>query len=240
MNTIRTTALAACALAALLAATPSLAATCKVNDRDQWTRDAQALVAAQDAFQATGFEGLRAEMGSLEAVVGHAPADAAEVAACGLTTDQWDHSPYPMATMLLGSARIEFGRAPEAEQALRRGLLMLPHSPMLGAEAATALVMQRRFQDVLVLTDAVVSGAPALEEREHARLLRVRGYALVELNRYDDAEAAYREAIRLDPSNTSAPQELEYLRQLRAGGEHIEGGVINTPPPRPVPTNPGT
>lgn len=179
-------------------------------------------------------------MPNLEAVVSHSPADSAELAACGLSVEQWANSPYPLAAMLLGSARVEFGWGPEAEQALRRGLLMTPHNPMLAAEAGTALVMQKRFADVVVLADGVLNSGETLEDKEHARLLRVRGYALVELNRLDEAETSYRDSLRFDPGNPTAPEELEYLRQLREGGERVEGEVINTPPSQPVRPNDGT
>ena len=42
-------------------------------------------------------------------------------------------------------------------------------------------------------------------------MLRGRGLALTELKRLDEAEAAYRDALALEPGNALATSELQYI-----------------------------
>lgn len=50
----------------------------------------------------------------------------------------------------------------------------------------------------------------------HATALRGIGFALIELNRLDEAESTFNESLRVDPGNRLALNELAYIRQLRA------------------------
>ncbi|MBX7249597.1 MAG: hypothetical protein K1X35_11220 [Caulobacteraceae bacterium] len=237
---MRSFLLAAALAAGLAAAAPSAAEpVCHARDRDQWGRDAAALIAAQDAFQANGYDGLRGEMASLEEVISHAPADADELRACGLTAEQWAESPYPMAAMMLGAARVEFGRGAEAEEALRRGLVMDPANATLAAEAGTAMLMQNQAAEAVAITDAAAVNPGSASNFERARLLRVRASAMIDLERLDDAERTLRESLRYEPNSEIALQELEYIAELRAGGERRPRGPVvqsrptdsNTPAP---------
>lgn len=46
--------------------------------------------------------------------------------------------------------------------------------------------------------------------------LYLKGYALVELRRWDEAEARYRQALALDPNDAKAKNELVYIAEQRA------------------------
>jgi Flp pilus assembly protein TadD len=62
-----------------------------------------------------------------------------------------------------------------------------------------------------------LNGNPFLDPRDHARILRTKGYALGELNRFDEAEAAYQESLKYEPNHAGALNELKYLAQRKAG-----------------------
>mgnify|MGYP000869388345 CR=1 FL=1 len=53
---------------------------------------------------------------------------------------------------------------------------------------------------------------------DRARFNRTAGVALIDLNRLDDAEASLNEALRLDPNDRVAREELLYIAELRRGG----------------------
>ena len=74
-------------------------------------------------------------------------------------------------------------------------------------------------------------GAPlaALVTRPPGTLERGRGVTLVELGRLDEAEAALRTALEIEPGHTGAESELRYIGELRARGEAAREPLILTP-----------
>lgn len=50
---------------------------------------------------------------------------------------------------------------------------------------------------------------------DEARALRGQGYEFIELGKLDDAEAAYRRSIEIDPDNATAKHELDYIAEQR-------------------------
>ncbi|WP_294268376.1 tetratricopeptide repeat protein [uncultured Sphingomonas sp.] len=54
-------------------------------------------------------------------------------------------------------------------------------------------------------------GAP-----DYCTAFYLRGYALVELHRYDEAEKRYRDALAIHPNDAVAQHELGYIAQQRA------------------------
>jgi Flp pilus assembly protein TadD len=106
----------------------------------------------------------------------------------------------------------------EALKVLDHGLALQPDNPVLVSEKGAALAVQRRFAEALSLYDDWFArqGGPEDTPR-YARLLRARGFALIELKRLDEAEAAYRQALEIEPDNAGAKHELAYIAELRAG-----------------------
>ena len=51
-----------------------------------------------------------------------------------------------------------------------------------------------------------------------ARALRGQGYALIELGRYDEAEAIYHQVLEKTPDDRIARGQLQYVAQQRAAG----------------------
>jgi len=60
-----------------------------------------------------------------------------------------------------------------------------------------------------------LSSAHASQAADQPLALRGLGFSLTELGRFDQAEAAYRRSLELDPDNEIALNELEYLRRAR-------------------------
>ena len=54
------------------------------------------------------------------------------------------------------------------------------------------------------------------QQQHQAVALRGVGFALIELHRLDEAEAAFQESLKTDPNSQVAMNELAYIRQVRA------------------------
>ena len=106
--------------------------------------------------------------------------------------------------------------------------------PFLISEKGAALNNLKRFDEAVADYDLglTITGLPA---DERARLQRGRGYALTEMRRLDDAEAAYQAALRLEPGDTRSLNELKYIAGLRAGQPAAPGGLSTQPPAAPAP-----
>jgi tetratricopeptide (TPR) repeat protein len=130
------------------------------------------------------------------------------------------YNTYGLAAFLLGSHAVEMRQPEEAITWLDRGLAFQPDNLMLVTEKGSALTLQHRFADAVALYDAQPPRdalLQALDPGGEARLLRARGFSLIELNRLDEAETAYKQALALEPDHGGAKAELDYIRQLKAG-----------------------
>lgn len=136
---------------------------------------------------------------------------------------------YPMAALLLGSLANE-RRDPRAAIAiLDKGLALQPDNLMLITEKGAALGVLKRFSDALDLyqsADKIDFVTKMLDPGGEARLLRGKGFVLIELNRLDEAQAAYEAALKLEPNHAGAKGELDYIRKLRAGGDQRAIGLV--------------
>ena len=99
---------------------------------------------------------------------------------------------------------------------LEQAVSLNPNNIDVAAECNQALNGLGRFSDSLSNYDRLLAGT--LSALDRARLLRGKGLALTELNRLDEAAAAYEESLRLEPGHKGAEGELEYIRRLRMGG----------------------
>lgn len=138
---------------------------------------------------------------------------------------------YGLAAFLLGTRAVEMRQPEEALTWLDRGLAFQPDNLMLVTEKGSALTLQRRFADALALYDAQPPQdalAKLADPGGEARLLRARGFTLIELNRLDEAEAAYKKALQLEPDHGGAQAELAYIRKLKAGGAKQEMDIFTS------------
>jgi hypothetical protein len=149
-------------------------------------------------------------------------------------------NPYPMIALLLGSYYDEIGKPDEAVRVLDEGLSLYElagyispngeHRSWLMLERSAAAMAQERFEDTLVIADSGLALSVSTDSIR-AHFLRNKGFALTELNRLDDAEKAYEDSLKLDPSSDVARNELRYVTRLKAGSQKESGGLKPLPAP---------
>ncbi|MEW5851580.1 MAG: hypothetical protein AB2A00_22510 [Myxococcota bacterium] len=147
----------------------------------------------------------------------------------------WASPRVRMAYFLVGFCHVDKGAMTSAERVLRQLLVFNPHDVEGMSELAQALLGQKRFQDALPLLEAAVR----LESDDgctRARRLRQLGFALIELDRLEEARLAYEESLRWEPKHPNPPQELAYIEKL----QRRKGTPPEKPVPKPGPTTGNT
>jgi hypothetical protein len=145
-------------------------------------------------------------------------------------------NPYPTAALLLGSFLDEVHRPVEGLAMLDRGLGFDPRYPILVTEKGASLNMMHRSAEALAVYKSGLADIPDLDTWQRGQMLRGEGYALVELNRLDEAEAAYKESLKVDPNHGFALKELQFINSVRAGAptysepKFVNGVPVATPP----------
>jgi tetratricopeptide (TPR) repeat protein len=134
-------------------------------------------------------------------------------------------NPYPTAGFYLGSYFNEIGQPDQALAALDQALAAAPNVPLVLAERNAALIALQRWDDVLAGADRGLAQRQ-LSARDHALMLRNRGYALTELKRLDEAQQAYEQSLTFEPGNTLAQNELTYIAGLKAGAAPEQGAIF--------------
>ena len=133
------------------------------------------------------------------------------------------------ARLLLGDVSLAGGDPAAAEQNLRRALALGADPAAVQLSLLQALIRQGKFEDAL----AQVASGPELTGSSRAEVLRLEAAALRGLGRREQAEAAYRAALRLDPGSPQLRSELAALlldgRRLEAGRELIEEVLADDP-----------
>lgn len=117
------------------------------------------------------------------------------------------------------SALTNLGRLAESQRALGKALALSPHNSLYLAELGYTYEMQHDNEKALDLFQQAESATefslPDMKIAELAHALRGEGYALTELGRFDEAEAKYHEALKLDPNDEKSKNELQYIAQQR-------------------------
>lgn len=124
---------------------------------------------------------------------------------------------YPMAALMLGSWANERRDADGAVKALSRGLTIQPGNALLASELGAAFTLQHKWPDALAVYQTALEANPVMGKKDLARLLRGKGFALIELGRLDEAETAYRQSLEAEPNHGGAQHELAYIAGLRKG-----------------------
>lgn len=147
-------------------------------------------------------------------------------------------NPYPLIALALGSYYNEIGRTDDALRVLDIGVALDPLAETtqgLYIERGNALVVAKRFDAALANGDEALK-LTDLDPRVKAHVQRERGYALTELGRLDDAEAAYNKSLKDDPGNATAQRELAYIAQLKTGAKPApSGGLVPLQQPKTQP-----
>lgn len=217
------------------------------------------------AAQTGGFDVIGARQADLRAILSHAPSPfspieerggtvyvrvtsmegcliamatyAAKKPAAGPMRSACIDNPYPTAALMIGSYLDEVHRFEEGLVMLDRGLAFDPNYPPLVAEKGSALNMLHRPAEGLAVYQGGLDRIHPLSDRMRGTFLRGEGFALVDLNRLDEAEAAYRESLKADPNHGRATQELEFITRTRAGTaptgpSTTESGIPHATPPK--------
>lgn len=119
--------------------------------------------------------------------------------------------------LMVGSYYVEMHQNEKALAALDKGLIHHPTDPTTLGEKGVALQGMRRFEEALAAYDAGIAGEEG-GPNDQARLHRGRGVVLIDLKRIDEAEAALKKSLELQPGHPIALNELKYITEIRAGG----------------------
>ena len=214
--------------------------------------DGEVVKAALDAAGAGGYDAIRARAPQLRAVLARAPAQYPQVEIRGnvviVRADDEDSAvalgiagamqaqgsnrqvagrfnTYPMAALLLGSLANEDRDADGAVAALTRGLAIQPGNALLAAELGAAFTLQKKWPEALATYQTALEANPLMGKPALARLLRGKGFALIELGRLDEAEVAYRQSLDAEPGHGGAQHELAYIAGLRKGKPKVAPGI---------------
>lgn len=142
-------------------------------------------------------------------------------------------NPYASLVMYAGSYYDEMRDYHAAERVLRRGLTLAPLDALISSELAFALSQQGRHAEALAVADAALGQVFVADPVSRGLLQRKRGWALGEMGRFDEAIAAYREAIKLRPEY-EGPLTGE-IRYLEGQKEHQPAAPVRVTvgPPKP-------
>src|SRR5262245_49558540 len=147
-------------------------------------------------------------------------------------------NPYPIVSFFLGTYYNDIGMPEDALRVLDAGLAlptpimgsdMGQTRPLILGERGVALAALKRWDDSLASYDRALAIRGLVNEQKGV-LLRGRGFALIELNRLNEAEQAFRESLVAEPNNPRARNELTYIEQLRAGGPRAPTGLFTRMP----------
>jgi tetratricopeptide (TPR) repeat protein len=141
--------------------------------------------------------------------------------------------PYPSIAWALGFYYNEVEKTDDAVRVLNTGLASLKathlqpalaeNAPFLGIEIGAALNTVGEWQKA---HDAYQMVLLSPDRTTHAQAYRGIGFSLIELERLDDAETAFRQALRLEPDSESTKWELDYIAHLRRGGAKQDSSAI--------------
>ena len=117
-------------------------------------------------------------------------------------------------------ALIELKRVAEATEMLEKALRLSPYNPQFLSERGHLYQTQKDWQKMLeshlAAEEYVEIATPeADQDKERARALRGQGFALIELDRLDDAESVFEKSLKFDPGSQMARNELNYIKTLR-------------------------
>ncbi|MEZ5757508.1 MAG: tetratricopeptide repeat protein [Emcibacteraceae bacterium] len=129
---------------------------------------------------------------------------------------------YALAFYLEGYINISLGRMSAAKKALNQALTLSPNNSLFSSELGHIYQSEKRYIEALEIFEKSVKDADLSPEEikitEKGRALRGAGYSLIELNRLDEAEVKYNEALKINPDDKSSSNELRYISGLRNKG----------------------
>ncbi|QWT18861.1 tetratricopeptide repeat protein [Bacillus sp. NP157] len=134
---------------------------------------------------------------------------------------------WGMAYWARGYAYAEMARYPEAEAELKKALALSPNDAQFQGELAYVYQTEHRTQESLALYTSMVDNVPLMDDWPDAmkneftcKAWRGQGYDLAELGRFDDAEKAYRECLKVIPNEPKSEAELGWIATQKARPGH--------------------
>lgn len=129
-------------------------------------------------------------------------------------------SSWADAYLMKGYALIELHQVEDAKSALEKAIVLSPMNSQYLSELAYVFQAQGNCEKSIATYAQAGSMAELGSEDETkisdlTRALRGQGYCLVEQGKLHEAEAMYRKSLALDPNDTKAMGELEYIRKIR-------------------------
>ena len=140
----------------------------------------------------------------------------------------WIPSAYPKAFYYLGFLRVRQGRYQEAIPFLDRGEALEPTNPNFRLERAQAIARMGRYQDSLPHYQQIRELGPHTSAKHLGLALRGQGFALIELQRFDEAEDCFQQSLEFDPESPVAQNELAYIQELRRGRRRGTTEIVQT------------
>lgn len=142
----------------------------------------------------------------------------------------WTLPSYTQAWYMLAFFAIESRDAAEAESDIDQALALEPDRALLLNEKATIVQQSpQRLADAVTINRKAVDSphctSAANRKRDLSRAWRSMGVALIDLRKWDEADAALGEASKVDPGNPNTLRELAYLERMRGK---------NPPPQTPI------
>ena len=133
-----------------------------------------------------------------------------------VVSGNWGYAYY-----LKGYALLDLGRVAEAKAQLQRAVTLSPQNSQFLSELGHVYQLEKNWQSSLQIFQRAEGAAkefsPAnARNAELGRAWRGMGFAYVELNRLDDAEAMYRKCLELDKNDAAAMRELRYVQGVKA------------------------
>ena len=129
----------------------------------------------------------------------------------------WVTPSYSKAFYLLAFIYVERKDWFKAMAFIDQAISLEPDHPLLLCEKALILLHLGRHQeahDLFVIAGEVRPWAPL---NQRARALRGAAVALIDLKRFDEAEAFLKKSLEIEPENRVALHELDYIQKLRKG-----------------------
>jgi tetratricopeptide (TPR) repeat protein len=127
----------------------------------------------------------------------------------------WAWPSYSYAYHLLAYIEVERNNPDKALQYLDQALLLEPDRPDILCEKAYTLVKMKKFQEAYDLYEKAKDIRSWASDKQRAKALRGMGSVLIDLGRLDEAEARFKESLKLEPENKIAQNELDYIIKVR-------------------------
>lgn len=128
-------------------------------------------------------------------------------------------TPWCYALWAKGFALIDLDRLDEAATFLERAVAMWPMRAQFRSELGYVYQMLKRPDDALASYTQAADLAERLAGDERKRALRIAwygmGFALIELDRLDEAETTLEKCLKLTPDDKKVASELQYVRDQK-------------------------